>query len=213
MDRLIKGYRRFRSDHWPQERRRFEELSAGGQRPRAMVIACSDSRVDPQMIFDAGPGELFVVRNVANLVPPYAPDSTYHGTSAALEFAVRVLQIQHLVVLGHALCGGVQALLQGSAAADHDFIHNWVSIGNDARARVESGLDDSERQQACEHEIIRLSLNNLLTFPWIRSAVEAGTLELHGCYFDMRSGLLLCLNDDGSFAPVSDLKTGPAEGG
>ncbi|MFC7540562.1 carbonic anhydrase [Siccirubricoccus deserti] len=114
MDALIDGYRRFRAETWPQQRARFEALAAEGQSPQTMVIACSDSRVDPQMIFSAAPGELFVVRNVANLVPPYMPDAAFHGTSAALEFAVRVLRVRQVVVLGHAQCGGVRALLEGA---------------------------------------------------------------------------------------------------
>lgn len=113
MDELLDGYRRFRSEVWPSERARYEQLARRGQRPKTLIVACSDSRVDPQTVFDAAPGELFVVRNVAGLVPPYSPDGVYHGTSAALEFGVRVLKVENIVVLGHAQCGGVAAMVQG----------------------------------------------------------------------------------------------------
>jgi carbonic anhydrase len=202
MDRLIEGYHRFRTDLWPRQRSRFEELSRQGQRPRAMVIACSDSRVDPQMIFDAGPGELFVVRNVANLVPPHAPDAAYHGTSAALEFGVRVLKVSELIVLGHAQCGGVQALLQGSPVEAGDFVSNWMQIAARARSRALRCEGVEEQQTACEQETVRLSLDNLMTFPWIADAVAAGMLRLHGCYYGVHSGRLLRLDDTGAFVPI-----------
>ena len=201
MDQLIEGYRRFRASLWQRERERFEALSRYGQRPRAMVITCSDSRVDPQMIFDARPGELFTVRNVANLVPPYAPDAAYHGTSAALEFGVRALGVAHLIVMGHALCGGIQALLEGLPAELGDFVGPWVAIAEPARRRAICEPAE-KRQEACEHEAIRLSLANLATFPWIREAVAAGRLNLHGCYFDIRSGVLKRLGENGAFEPV-----------
>lgn len=132
MEKLIEGYRRFRADVWPAERERYRGLAEKGQRPETMVIACSDSRVDPQTVFGCGPGELFVVRNVAALVPPYSPDGGYHGTSAALEFAVRVLQVKRLVVLGHARCGGVQAMVQGGTGCGAGF---RGALGLDCRRR------------------------------------------------------------------------------
>lgn len=203
MDHLLEGYRQFRSDLWRREQKRFQTLATWGQRPRAMVIACSDSRVDPQMIFSAGPGELFVVRNVANLVPPYAPDAAYHGTSAALEFGVRALGVEHVIVLGHALCGGVRALLEGVPLVEvGDFIKPWMAIAESARRRVITCEPAEARQEACEHETVRLSLTNLMTFPWISEAVNTGRLRLHGCYFDIRSGVLLRLDEDGVFSPV-----------
>ena len=211
MDELIAGYRRFRAETWARERDRFEALAERGQRPRAMVIACSDSRVDPQMVFSAAPGELFVVRNVANLVPPYAPDADYHGTSAALEFGVRVLGVPRIVVLGHALCGGVRALLDGMPPGTEDFVAPWMGIAREARARVLRCEPASEeaRQEAGEQEMVRLSLENLLTFPWIREAVEAGRLRLHGGHFGIRSGRLSVLGEAGSFVPVGDAAAGP----
>ena len=201
MDDLIKGYQRFRAGVWQRERERFEELAAEGQRPRAMVVACSDSRADPSTIFNARPGELFVVRNVANLIPPYAPDSAYHGTSAALEFGVRVLGVEQLIVLGHAGCGGIRALLEGAPAEVSDFVENWINIAERAR-RIVIRQSSPDPQTACEHEAIRLSLANLMTFPWIREAVQARRLALHGCYFGISSGQLEKLGHDGKFRPV-----------
>jgi carbonic anhydrase len=210
MEQLIAGYRRFRAETWARERERFEALAERGQNPRAMVVACSDSRVDPQMVFSAAPGELFVVRNVANLVPPYQPDAAYHGTSAALEFGVRVLGVRHIVVLGHELCGGVRALLEGMPPGTEDFVAGWMGIAREARARVllrcEAATEEA-RQEAGEQEAVRLSLENLMTFPWIREAVEAGRLRLHGAHFGIPSGELRMLDGSGRFVPVAD--TGP----
>jgi carbonic anhydrase len=203
MNRLIDGYRRFRTDTWPQQRARFEALAAEGQKPHTMVIACSDSRVDPQMIFSAGPGELFVVRNVANLVPPYMPDAAYHGTSAAVEFAVRVLGVRDLVVMGHALCGGIAAVIGGVPPAARDFVAGWIGIA--ARAReVALRCDAPEAQQeAGEHEAVRISLANLMTFPWVAEAVQAGRLTLHGAHFGVATGRLVVLDaGSGTFSPA-----------
>jgi carbonic anhydrase len=202
MDALIAGYRQFRARHWPQQRERFEALALHGQQPRAMVVACSDSRVDPTTVFSAAPGELFVVRNVANLIPPYAPDAAYHGTSAALEFAVRVLRVPLLVVMGHGLCGGVRALLEGPPEEASDFVAPWMRIADAARQRALRCEPAEARQTACERETVRLSLENAMTFPWVREAVEAGRLALHGCRFDIFTGTLEMLGPDGEFAPV-----------
>jgi carbonic anhydrase len=203
MDDLISGYRRFRAGTWRKERSRFEELSRVGQRPRALVIACSDSRTDPQMVFNAAPGELFIVRNVANLAPPYLPDGEPHGTSAAIEFAVRALRVGHIVIMGHAMCGGIRALLDGAPAETSDFVGQWVRIAEPALRRAMTAPAE-ERQHACEHESVRFSLANLLTFPWIETAVQRGDLKLHGCFFDIRSGVLEHLGDDGSFHAIAD---------
>jgi carbonic anhydrase len=203
MDELIAGYRRFRAGTWRSERTRFEELSRLGQRPRALVIACSDSRTDPQMIFNARPGELFVIRNVANLAPPYGPDGQPHGVSSAIEFAVRSLKVREIIVLGHAMCGGITALTNGAPAETSDFVGQWVRIAEPARQRAITAPAE-RRQDVCEHESVRLSLANLMTFPWIRHAVEAGNLALHGCFFDIRSGILECLGEDGTFHPIPD---------
>ena len=203
MDDLIAGYRRFRSGTWPDERARFEELSRLGQHPRALVIACSDSRTDPQMVFNAAPGELFVIRNVANLAPPYGPDDQPHGSSAAIEFAVRSLKVGQIVVLGHAMCGGIKALLDGVPAEVSDFVGQWVRIAEPARRRAMRTAPE-QRHDFCERESVRLSLDNLMTFPWIEAAVLAGELKLYGCFFDIRSGILERLGEDGIFRPIPE---------
>jgi carbonic anhydrase len=202
MKALIDGYRRFRANAWLERRRLFETLAVEGQAPRALVIACADSRVDPAMIFDAAPGELFIVRNVANLVPPYAPDAAFHGTSAAIEFAVCVLEVPDIVVLGHANCGGVKALLEGVPDAARDFVGPWISIARDIRARVLTCSDDGERATMAEQETVKLSLDTLMTFPWIASRVAAGRLRLHGAHFGIYKGMLSVLQGDGSFQPM-----------
>jgi carbonic anhydrase len=203
MDDLIAGYRRFRAGTWPAERNRFEELSRRGQQPRALVVACSDSRTDPQMVFNAAPGELFVVRNVANLVPPYGPDEQPHGVSSAVEFAVRALRVRDIVVMGHAMCGGINALLQGTPPELSDFVGPWVRIAEPARQKA-MRVPAEQRHVFCEHESVRLSLANLMTFPWIKQAIEAGNLRLHGCYFDISSGVLEHLGADGEFHAIPD---------
>lgn len=198
MDKLIEGYRRFRAGAWPEHRDRFETLAAEGQRPHAMVVACSDSRVDPQMIFNAAPGELFVIRNVANLVPPYAPDHRAHGTSAALEFGVRALEVPRIVVMGHGLCGGCGALLEPPAAPVGDFVLPWVEMADSARQKaLASGLEGEDLRRACEHEVVRLSLANLMSFPWVRQAVEDRRLILEGCWFNVMRGELTRLGPEG----------------
>ena len=203
MDELIAGYRRFRAGTWRDERDRFEELSRLGQEPRALVIACSDSRTDPQMVFNAAPGELFVVRNVANLVPPYGPDDKPHGVSSAIEFAVRSLRVPDIVVMGHAKCGGIKALLDGVPDEVSDFVGQWVRIAEPARRRA-LRVPPDQRHDFCEHESVRLSLDNLMTFPWVESAVAAGALKLHGCFFGIRSGELERLGEDGLFHRIPD---------
>jgi carbonic anhydrase len=203
MEDLITGYRRFRAGTWRNERARFDALTKFGQKPRALVIGCSDSRTDPQMVFNAVPGELFVIRNVANLVPPYGPDDQPHGSSAAIEFAVRALKVPQIIVMGHAMCGGIQALLNGAPADVSDFVGQWVRIAEPARLRAMTAPVE-RRQDICEHESVRLSLANLMTFPWIESAVSAGELKLHGCFFDIRSGILERLGGDGMFHPIAD---------
>jgi len=210
MQRLLDGYRRFRGD-WPERRAVFERLAAG-QAPRAMVIACSDSRVDPTMIFAAEPGELFILRNVANLVPPYEPDSAFHATSAALEFAVRVLEVSDLIVMGHAMCGGIGVLLRGAPPGAGDFLVPWMRIAEPARQRAlrSAGADP---QSACERESVKLSLENLLTFPWIAERVSARRLTLHGMMFDIHSGELTILNRSGAFTPADAAGGARASGG
>lgn len=191
MQRLIEGFQRFRQGYYAERQALYERLAVEGQRPRAMVIACADSRVDPQLLFQADPGELFVLRNVANLAPPYQPDAGYHGASAALEFAVKGLEVEDIVVLGHAHCGGVAALLRG-APGETDFIGPWMSIAAAARTLAAAAAPEAA-QRLCEHETVRISLRNLLTFPWIQDRVAAGRLRLNGCWFDLAAGELIQL--------------------
>lgn len=194
MDQLIKGYRIFRETYFQRHREMFEEL-AQGQSPKALVISCCDSRVDPGLIFNARPGEIFSIRNVANLVPPFAPDDHYHSTSAAIEFAVRALKVSHIIVMGHAHCGGVRALL---GAHEGDFIGPWMRIAEPARdLAVKTAGDQSPEviQRICEHETLKISLANLRTFPWIRHALQAGELRIHGWYYDLGKGELLELDE------------------
>jgi carbonic anhydrase len=195
MDRLLEGYRRFRAEVWPADRARYEALSRYGQRPETMVVGCSDSRVDPQIVFGAAPGELFEVRNVAGLVPPYHPDAEYHGTSAALEYAVRVLGVVRIVVLGHSQCGGVRAMVEGSPEQARDFVEPWMRIAEPAR-RALTGHHGGDLLERGEAEVVRLSLTNLATFPWIEQAVAAGRLQLAGFRFDIGTGVLARVERD-----------------
>ena len=205
---LVQGYHRFRDREWQDERDRWSEL-AEGQSPKVMVIACSDSRVDPATIFDARPGEMFVVRNVGNLVPPFEPDQNYHGVSAALEFAVTQLEVDELVVMGHGFCGGCAAALTGQFDdADHGqghFIAHWIEMLADAREKIRAThpVLDREAFLAMELEGVRLSLRNLMGFPWVRERVESGRLTLHGAYFAIVDGVLHVLDEaTGQFAPA-----------
>lgn len=197
-DSLIEGYRRFRAETWPGERARYEALAHWGQSPDTMIIACSDSRVDPQTIFGAVPGEMFVLRNVAALVPPYQPDAAgYHGTSAAIEFGVRVLKVERLVVLGHAQCGGIRAMAYGAPPQARDFVAAWVDIGRPAMEGV--GVDSGPgRLEEAEIGVVRLSLENLMTFPWIAEAVARGRLSVQGYRFDIHTGVLSRVLPEGS---------------
>jgi carbonic anhydrase len=195
MDSLLEGYRRFRQDIWPGERARYEALANWGQSPQTMVISCSDSRVDPQTVFGAVPGELFVVRNVAALVPTYSPDPGHHGTSAALEFAVKVLKVARIVVLGHGACGGIKAMAYGAPPQAQDFIASWVEIGRPAV--LAAGDKPEGRLERIEAEVVRLSLANLMTFPWIAEAAAAGRLALQGFWFDVHTGVLASVGSGG----------------
>ncbi len=191
--RLLEGYRNFRGTRLPTEQTRYQELAEHGQSPEVMVIGCCDSRVSPEVIFDARPGELFVVRNVANLVPPYSPDGSYHGVSAALEFAIAVLKIKHIVVLGHARCGGVQAYAEDDAPlSPGDFIGKWMSLIAPAAAQVggRSNRPQAEYLAQMEQASIANSLDNLLTFPRVQALVAEGGLTLHGAYFGVATGEL-----------------------
>lgn len=202
---LTEGYARFRTNRLAAERTRFESLAEAGQRPSVMVVGCCDSRAAPSTIFDAGPGEIFVVRNVANLVPPYAPDGDYHGTSAALEFAVMVLRVGHIVVLGHGRCGGISAALAEDAPplSPGDFIGRWMSLVQPALETLDPALSGAARQLALEQANIRTALANLRTFPYIAELETRGKLILHGAHFDIANGDLMVLDPGtGQFAPT-----------
>lgn len=194
---LIAGYRDFAATRLPAEQSRYRELSEHGQSPETMLIGCSDSRVAPETIFGAGPGELFTVRNVANLVPPYAPDGEAHGVSAALEFAVQVLRVKHIVVMGHAQCGGVKSLTQDNAPlSPGDFIGRWMSIIEPDASKLKplAGEDQDTFITRLEHGVVKRSLQNLMTFPCIRIQVERGKIVLHGAYFGVATGALSVLD-------------------
>ena len=201
MEQLLDGYRRFRATQWPDHAAGLATLAREGQNPIALIVACADSRIDPNMIFGAGPGDLFVVRNVANLVPVFAPDRLSHATSAALEFAIRVLEVPHAVVMGHAGCGGIRVLLEGPPENGGDFLEPWMKNAETARNRA-LAYGPADKQTACEEEAIKLSLGNMMTFPWIAERVAAGRLALHGMSFDIASGALTVLGSDGVFRPL-----------
>ncbi len=192
---LIEGFRRFRERHFTHDDALYRQLVAQGQNPKILVVACCDSRVDPAIVLDCAPGDLFVVRNVANLVPPSGTLSGHHGTSSALEYGVRNLGVQHIIVLGHAHCGGIRTLVETGGANNPDsFIDDWMHLVEDARATVERDMPDApleERLQACEQRAILISLRNLMTFPWVSKRVEEGSLTLRGWYFDIKHGQLL----------------------
>ncbi|HZB37997.1 MAG TPA: carbonic anhydrase [Beijerinckiaceae bacterium] len=209
-ERLIAGYRAFLDERLPRERARFE-AQAERQTPEIMVVGCCDSRVSPEVIFDASPGELFVVRNVANLVPPYETGGEYHGTSAALEFAVQALRVKHIVILGHARCGGIQAFADDiEPLSPGDFIGKWIGLIGPAAQRLGSDLGDRQDYlKRLELASIEQGLRNLMTFPCIRILVERRKLALHGAYFGVATGELLVRDPDtGAFAPAVADKPG-----
>ena len=198
---LIDGYRRFRAGDYVEQRQRYDALANRGQSPKVMVIACSDSRVDPTRVFDTEPGQMFVVRNVANLVPPYEPGGGQHGASAAVEYAISQLEVHHIVVFGHAHCGGIQASLDGrfddAADGEGGFIGRWMSMIAPARdrIRVAAGLSpDIDAAAALELEAIRLSLANLRSFPFVAAAEAAGSVRLQGAHFGIADGVLRVLD-------------------
>ena len=194
---LIAGYRDFAADRLQTEQSRYRELSERGQAPATMVIGCCDSRVSPEVIFDAGPGELFVVRNVANLVPVYQPDGGAHGVSAALEYAVTVLKVPHIVVLGHAQCGGIRAFVDKAAPlSPSDFIGRWMAMFIKPGEVVEQRERETMQEFTVriEKAAIFRSLENLMTFPFVRSRVESGEMQLHGAYFGVAEGSLFVLD-------------------
>ncbi|MDO9416774.1 carbonic anhydrase [Pararhizobium sp.] len=193
-DDLLNGYRNFMSGRFTEQHKRYKTLADSGQKPQTLVIACCDSRAAPETIFDSGPGELFVVRNVANLMPPYEPDGQYHSTSAALEFAVQSLRVRDIVVMGHGRCGGIKAALdtESEPLSSGDFIGKWMNLLKPATEQIQGNelMTASERQTALERVSIRNSLANLRTFPCVSILEERGKLKLHGAWFDISTGEL-----------------------
>lgn len=209
LNHLLDGYRRFRDIGWTPHRERWARLGEG-QQPEVMIIACSDSRVDPSQIFDVDPGEMFVVRNVAALVPPFETTPGHHGVSAALEFAVQVLKVKEIVVMGHGLCGGCKAALtqdlKDSEPGQGGFIADWISMLDEARVPVahEHGTTGRTAERAMEQAAVKVSIDNLMTFPCVRSKVGKGELKLRGAFFAISDGVLHMMNEEtGAFAPVS----------
>jgi len=208
LSQLIEGYRRFREQDWARERARWSELSEG-QSPQVMILSCADSRVDPAQIFDARPGEMFVVRNIAALAPPYETTRGYHGVSAALEFAVTQLKVEEILVMGHGLCGGCSAALTGqfddTEPGEGHFIADWVRMLDGARDKVRAHHHELDRVAFLdmEREAVKVSLANLRTFPWIVEREKAGELKLHGAHFAISEGRLYVLDEaESEFRPV-----------
>lgn len=207
--RFIKGFKKFQKEYFCGTDSVYKVLK-DGQAPKTLVITCIDSRVDPAILMGGSPGDLLVVRNVANLVPPYEQDDGLHGVSAALEHGVTRLEVEHVIILGHSCCGGVKELMSHTGdgtAQPSEFLGKWVRIADQAKEQTMRELKDSSeeaRQRACEQASILISLENLLTFPWIKERVEAGKLFLHGWYFDMERGELFSyLSDTGAFEPLA----------
>jgi carbonic anhydrase len=206
---LLKGYQRFRSEGYARQKARYDELVREGQRPELMIIGCSDSRVDPAQIFDVDPGRIFVVRNVAALVPPFETAPGHHGVSAAVEFAVQMLQVKQIVVMGHGMCGGCKAALtqdlRGNEPGEGGFIADWIHLLEEARepVAVRYGTEGRVAERAMEMEAVKLSLANLRTFPWVAQKEQSGTLKLRGAFFAISEGVLYVLDDaSGKFEPV-----------
>lgn len=214
--KLVRGFGKFRKTYF-KESDIYKDLVSNGQAPEALVIACSDSRNDPALLMQSDPGDIFVVRNVAAIVPPYQPDNKYHGTSAGIEFAIKDLRVKEVIVLGHALCGGVQALdaIEAGKPFSYEFLSQWIMIGAPAKEKIHKELGSASKEarlRALEQAVILTSLNNLMTFPWIKERVAAGALSLHGWYFDMVKGEMLSYDfSKGVFRPLANSAKGFSE--
>jgi len=204
-DKLLAGYQRFRAGYLNENREKIKSL-AEIQKPSYILITCCDARLEPSLIFDTEPGDLFVIRNVANLVPPFEETGSYHGTSAALQFAVTVLEVPNIVVLGHSRCGGIRSLVLDRGNMDQDsFISRWMSIVAPVADLADPDrLDDPATFNRCEQAAIGYSLRNLMTFPWIASRVEAGTLKLHGWHYNIFNGALKQVHDQDTISTIID---------
>jgi carbonic anhydrase len=208
--KLIDGYQRFHKRYFDEQPELYKSLFEEGQSPKFLVIACCDSRVHPAQVMDTMPGDIFVVRNVANLVPLNEVDGKSHGTSAAMEFAVKHLGVKHIIVFGHSQCGGIKSLMEDNRLDDnYGFIEPWMQIARPARDKIlqdHADKDFSEQCTLCEKASIEISLNNLMTFPWIKERYDAGKIFVHGWYFDIDSGCLLGKQDD-QYIPVDEMTT------
>lgn len=207
LERLLQGYRTFRRKGFRKDRRLYQRLARKGQSPKVMVIACADSRVSPTAVLSAHPGDIFIARNIANIVPPYDPDAAPRSLGAAVEFAVKVLDVTDIVIFGHARCGGVRALVtNGRNLPQTDFLHQWVEIAEPARGLLPADFDqlpEAARMQASERAVLEVSVRNLLGYPWIRERIENAALAVHGWHFDMHDGALRVLDlRSGSFDPL-----------
>ncbi len=204
--KLLAGFKRFKGSYFEENNPLYGKLSSAGQSPKILIIGCSDSRVDPALLSSASPGDLFVVRNVANLVPPYETSSGFHGVSSAIEFAVSNLKVETVIVLGHRQCGGIRALVQSEASNPGSFVQKWVRIASAAKDRVLAKYPNASEDEICAHcetEAIITSIENLKTFPFVREAVAERSMEILGLYFDLELGKLLELDPaDGAFKPL-----------
>ena len=205
---LIDGYKRFYKKSFEKKQEFYGNLSKEGQSPKFLVISCCDARVHPAQIMDTNPGDIFVIRNVANLVPVNEPDGKSHGTSAAMEFAVKHLNVKHIIVLGHSQCGGIKTLMEGEHfSSEYSFVDPWMGIAKNARLSVlekHKGKSFEEQCTYCEKASIEISLNNLMTFPWIKEKCDSGELNIHGWYFNIKTGALLGHRGE-EFIPVGEL--------
>jgi carbonic anhydrase len=204
--KLISGYERFHQHYFIENPDVYNQLFEG-QSPKFLIISCCDSRVHPAQIMDTEPGDIFVVRNVANLVPVNEDDGKSHGTSAAMEFAIKHLKVRHVIIMGHSQCGGIKALMEGEHGDDHGFIDPWMKNAQAAREKVLNEHGDKEFDEQCSHcekTAIGVSLENIMTFPWVKQRVEEGSLFVHGWYFDIGTGSLLGKEGD-AFKPVNEL--------
>lgn len=195
---LLEGFKRFKQTYFGDDKKLYASMKEG-QPAKTLMVACCDSRVDPAILTDCDPGDIFTVRNVANLVPPCEEDQHHHGTSSAIEYAVTALQVESIIVMGHANCGGIRGLWESDDLNDSQFIHRWVSIAQDAKewVKVNHATESNALQlKACEQRSILVSLKNLMGFDFVRERVENGSLRLHGWYFDLAAGELLCYNPD-----------------
>lgn len=200
VDKLIDGYRKFRRTTFARERSRYERLAAKGQQPKVLIISCSDSRVSPSIVFNTPPGAIFVARNIANIVPPHDPNGGPRSIGAAVEYAVKVLNVTDIVIKGHARCGGVAALVDGgSHLPPNDYLKSWVAVAAPARKLFPPNFDslsEADKRRVSENAVIQNSIMNLSGYPWVRERLDAGTLRIHGWHFDFESGTLTRLDHE-----------------